>query len=166
MHNLPHTTEELIEALESKGYTVTPPKKPTGRIKILPEIGTDYWSIDYMGELESLNYKGDCYDLERFILGNMYHDKESAEKAKPEYIAWLNSTAKVLSRIAELNHEGWEAKEDTCEPKFFFFWNDDMPRISWDKTKRLQVPYYMATHEIAKKILAEMPEDVEKMVRR
>lgn len=117
--------------LESEGYTITPPKQPTGRRKVLPEIGKKNCYISWDGGTYCVSYAGDVGELEQFILGNMYHDGESAEHAKPEYVAWLNSTAKVLSRIAELNPEGW-----------------------------------MATLEIAEQILAEMSEDVERMLRR
>lgn len=172
MHNLSHTTEELIKALESKGYTITPPKKPTGRMKVLPEIETEYWyvmAIYGTGALVKQSiFDGGCFDLEKFILGNMFHDKESAEQAKPEYIAWLNSTAKVLSKIAELNPEGWEPDWDYCYSHSFIFHKGvgGVYISGYSIHKTSPNNYYMATREIAQHILAEMPEDVERMIKR
>ena len=168
MDYTPQTLEEFIKDLESKGYTITPPKRPTGRMKVLPEEGTEYWSINCYSDTDCLTYEGDVSDLERFIPGNFYHDKESAEQAKPEYEAWLNSTAKVLSRIAELNPEGWELKFKPTGRNFCF--EEDAYGMlyitSETDSKSKPASHYMATREIAEQILEEMPEDVERMIRR
>lgn len=144
--------------------------KPTGRMKVLPEIGTSYCYIDNEGYTYCPTFTNQLFDLEMFIHGNMYHDRESAEKAKPEYLAWLNSTAKVLSRIAELNPEEWEPDwEDRTEYKYYFIYESDRGKITtdwWSTRYFLPTPHYMATEEIAEQILAEMPEDVERIVRR
>ena len=169
MYNLPHTTEELIKALESKGYTITPPKNPTGRMKVLPEVRVDdlYWYISREDEIWHCYIRNDSEDLSRFIHGNMYHDRESAEQAKPEYLAWLNSKAKVRSRIAELNPEGWEPDFGNRRQNYFFRLGSNEIIIDWSFQEKVQdTSQYMATREIAEQILAEMPEDVERMIKR
>lgn len=82
-----------IQELKEGGYTIKPPAKPTGRLKVLPEHDTEYFFVNNDGRVKNSWFFGTTFDLEQFIEEIA---QQILQKCQRMWREWLEGEEKTM----------------------------------------------------------------------
>lgn len=118
MEELLKELEELKQKIAEIEKKIKEKKAETGRWK--PEEGDKYWFMDDTGRVYNNGWDNDCYDEERYPIGNCYKTKEEAE-----FVAEKLKVIAELKEYEEPKNRAW----DGANLHYYFYYDYVMKEI-------------------------------------